>query len=176
MEPRYVAFYCEENVYRLAEDRSAAAGGDDAFVVLVSNAERAVALTAQRAGRGDAAAVVWDYHAIYAEGELIFDLDSLLGFPLEMERYEALTFPRTGDHPLAPRFSAVPAPAYLEAFSSDRSHMLGADGRYLEPPPAWPAIYDERVGNTLFALVDGHHPAVAAHGAGLAAVLRRARA
>lgn len=173
MPPRYVPFYCEENVYRFAEDRSAA-GHTGGFAVLISNPERAVALAGQRAGHGPGATVIWDYHAIYVEAGRVFDLDSLLGMPVDLERYEALTFPRTGDDPLAPRFSVVPARAYLDAFSSDRSHMRGADGRYLEPPPSWPAIYDEHAGNTLFALVDGTHPAVAAHGSRLSVALEHA--
>ncbi len=161
---RYAPYYCEENVHLLARDRitTGAAGA----VVLVSNPTRRIALAAQRAG-GRSGLAVWDYHVIYLEDGLVFDLDTALTVPTPALAYVAATFPgplRDPNSPYRPWFSLVHAPRYLDVFSSNRDHMRDDEGGYLQPPPPWPPIYRPDLGNTLFALVDGEHEAVTAYG------------
>ena len=162
----YAAGYCEENVYVLARTR-AEQQIDGGEVVLISNSTRSVALACQSSGRSDEGLIVWDYHVIYLEHGLVYDLDSTLPFPVSSGAYAAQTFPvrlQGSLNRLAARFSVLPAGDYLRVFSSDRTHMLDARGRYLRPPPSWPPIRHGRSGNTLFALVDGFHPSVRYHG------------
>ena len=160
---QYVPCYCEENIYRLAEDRRAAA--EDGTVILVSNRSRTVAIGAQRTAVGSRF-VVWDYHVIYLEAGLVFDLDAVLAIPTPAAEYVAAAFPPAlygPGSPYVPWFSAVPARRYLDAFSSNRDHMRDEEGRYRQPPPPWPPIYRPEHGNTLFDLVDGKHPAVSSY-------------
>ncbi len=170
---RYAPYYCEENVYWLAHDDLEARpdrSGGDPRVVLVSNTHRAVAVAAQRAGRGPARVVVWDYHAVYVRDRLVYDLDSVLSCPAPIEEYCSATFPaalRESAPAYAPVFAVIPAVDYLRVFSSDRSHMRDEHGGYLQPPPPWPPIFREARGTTLFALLDGGHEVVASYGADL---------
>lgn len=170
---RYAPYYCEENVYWLArEDLDARPPGGDARVVLISNPRRTVAVGAQRAGRGPARVVVWDYHAIYLRDGQVYDLDSVLPCPAPLGEYCAATFPeplRESGGAYVPVFSVIPARDYLDAFSSDRSHMRDENGAYLQPPPPWPPIFCPQQGTTLFALLDGEHEAVASYGADICA-------
>ncbi|MFW5744578.1 MAG: hypothetical protein ACOC2D_14975 [Spirochaetota bacterium] len=166
---RYAPYYCEENVYWLAHDdlavRPDADGG--ARVVLISNPHRAVAVAAQRAGRGPAGIVVWDYHAVYVRDGFVYDLDSVLSCPVPIAEYCAATFPaalRESAPACAPVFAVIAARDYLRVFSSDRSHMRDEHGSYRQPPPPWRAIFREAMGTTLFALLDGEHEAVASYG------------
>lgn len=39
-----------------------------------------------------------------------------------------------------PLLRIVPARIFLATFSSDRSHMLDMQGKYIKPVPPWPAI------------------------------------
>jgi len=170
MEYPYAAYYCEENVYRLALLRERA-GSVAGSVVCISNESREVALTGQRAGHGPAGLVVWDYHVIYVEDGFVYDLDSVLAVPSPYAEYRAATFVggwyREHER-YAPVFSVIARADYLAAFSSDRSHMRDRDGSWRAPPPPWPPIYRPEAGNTLFALVDGVHPSVAWRGTALA--------
>lgn len=173
-DARYAPYYCEENVYWLAHDDLAARPCDDGSprVVLISNPNRTVAVGAQRAGRGPARVVVWDYHAIYLRDELVFDLDTVLPCPTPIGEYCAASFPaplRESGGVYAPVFSVIPARDYLRAFSSDRSHMRDETGAYLQSPPPWPPVFSPEAGSTLFALIDGEHEAVAFHGADICA-------
>jgi protein N-terminal glutamine amidohydrolase len=135
-QARYWPFFCEENVWHLCSDREAIEGPvEGRRVVFVSNARKRVAMRHQRAGRGGD--VVWDYHVVLlAEGRL-WDLDTTLGFGIAPAVWLAESFVAG---PLEPRFRVIDAPSYLASFASDRSHMIGADGRPLQPLPPWPPI------------------------------------
>lgn len=61
---RYTAYYCEENVYWLAQEPALAAHRRE--VVFVSNERRACAVFDQRAAATPSAPVVWDYHVVLA--------------------------------------------------------------------------------------------------------------
>ncbi len=159
----YAACYCEENIWQLARRRSLP-GSRGGAVVLISNPDRRVALGAQRTGCGELRVTVWDYHVVYVEAGEVYDPDSTLAAPAPVRAYVAATFPAAvaaPGSPYRPVFSVLSADSYLEVFSSNREHMRDAAGGYLAPPPPWPAIYRPELGNTLFALVDGSHEAVA---------------
>ena len=134
----YIAFYCEENVWRLLDQWS----GPEHFAVFISNSDRTCALWSQRASEMPMP-VVWDYHVVALDraASTILDLDSRLSFPCDAQDYLRHTFPVAGRLPEAfePRFRVVPAAQYLSVFSSDRSHMLVAEQPMREPPP-WPCI------------------------------------
>lgn len=167
MDPvAYTPFFCEENIYHFARARLEQ-GATDGRVLLISNPREQVLLAGQRRGHGPSRLVVWDYHVVYVENGLVFDPDSALPLPTATDAYYGRTFPegRNGsEHPYAARFAALSARRFLDAFSSDRSHMLGPDGGYIHPPPPWPAIHRPELGNTLFDLVHGAHPSVEYYG------------
>lgn len=146
----YAAFYCEENVLRLLA--SPALAGSRAWALLVSNRARKVAMSAQRAGRRPAGFVAWDYHVLALvedSGFFALDLDSLLGFPVEIAAYLEGSFPAAADPAERPLFRLVPAETYRSEFSSDRSHMRAPDGSWLVPPPPWEAPGGGRPANLL---------------------------
>ena len=138
----YTPFYCEENIWWLAQDPRFAAQARD--VVFVSNAQRTVAVFAQRAGRGPARGIVWDYHVVLvvrgATGAEVWDLDCIHGAPLPARRWLDVSFPYALPPELAPRFRIVAADELVATFSSDRGHMKTRGGRWRAAPPAWPAI------------------------------------
>ena len=138
MSHRYQAFYCEENAWWLCRDAGRPCDG----VVFVSNARRQVAVYEQKRGNP----VLWDYHVVALRlrgGARVCDFDSTLcedvhvGVPLA--HYLSRTFPalRPEYSHYLPVFRWVPADVLLRCFGSDRRHMMGADGSFVEPPPPW---------------------------------------
>lgn len=162
----YAPYYCEENVYRLAEklggsDRMCA----DGRAVFVTNPGRTVALLSQRAGNGPGGVVVWDYHVMLLTGAAVYDLDTQLPCPLPAGEWLHHSAPQIvyESYPdLTPQFIEVPLPAFLAGFSSDRRHMKQADGKYIHPPPAWDAPFSPELGHTLPAFLDATHPDISA--------------
>jgi hypothetical protein len=136
MHPLYWPFFCEENIWHLSADRETIAGPiEERRVVFVSNARRQVAMRRHRAG-GEGP-VVWDYHVVLLAAGRLWDLDTTLGLGISPELWLAESFI---SGPLEPRFRVIDAPAFVASFASDRSHMMGADGRPLKPLPPWPPI------------------------------------
>jgi hypothetical protein len=141
---RYTPFYCEENVWWLAQEPRFASLRRD--VVFVSNEQRACAVFHQRAARAVGAPVVWDYHVVLAthveHAIEVWDLDCTQGAPLAAEAWLELSFGPGRQLPsmFHPAFRIVAADEFVATFSSDRSHMRTRDGRYRAPPPAWPCI------------------------------------
>ncbi len=134
---RYQAFYCEENVWWLCQAPALAAL--PRFVLFISNPQRRVGMWAQRAGR-EGEPVLWDYHVVLltAEPWLVWDLDTLLGWPMPASDYLRLSF-RDPAPQLAPCFRTIDGEKLLKTFRSNRAHMRSADGSWNAPPPAWPA-------------------------------------
>ncbi len=98
----------------------------------------------QRAAAAPDEPVLWDYHVVVlarAPWE-VWDLDTTLGLPVSATTYLRRSFrPELRLPPqYAPRFRLVDAAQLVATFASDRSHMLGPDGRYTQEPPPWPAI------------------------------------
>ena len=150
---RYQPYYCEENIWHLCRDR----GFEErrAFVVFISNEGRSCALWSQRAAPQTGVPVVWDYHvvAIDASGNeaQVWDLDTVVGAPVDFGRWWKTTFPLGESVPerLRPTFRVVEADTYLERFSSDRSHMRDDDGGWKKPPPDWEPIFEADEGMNL---------------------------
>jgi hypothetical protein len=108
----------------------------------------------QRAGAGKP--VLWDYHAVLLAGGKIWDLETTLGFPVDVNFWARESFP-VGHPNHAPRFRVIDAPTYLSTFASDRSHMLGPAGVPLKPFPPRPRI---GTGMNLMRFVDMDSPFV----------------
>ncbi len=153
---RYHAFYCEENVWHLLQHASMKDVG--AYAVFITAEANTVPLWSQRAGV-EAQPVFWDYHVLVVgqtAGWQVWDLDHVPGAPSAVEVYLDVTFPNVAQWPLEhqPRFRVVDKETFVQTFASDRSHMRGADGAFLEPPPPWPCIGAGRP-NTLLSFLDG---------------------
>ncbi|CAH0551559.1 unnamed protein product [Brassicogethes aeneus] len=148
-ECSYVSCYCEENVFKLAQDVASKHSGElhKCFVTFVSNPSRTVPLWRQKAGKDEDRLVIWDYHVIFLyqpepEKCLVYDLDSELPFPTYFHKYVTETF-RTDQILKADYFRffrVVPANEFLLEFASDRRHMKRPDGTWIKPPPNYPAI------------------------------------
>ncbi len=154
-QQRYCASFCEENVWHLAD----ALGPERCEVLLIGNADRKVVMWGQRAAAAPQQPVLWDYHVVLLRHEddrpRIYDLDTVLGWPLPLDLYLAGSFQLPpGQQPqLQPRFRVIDAAAYRQRLSSDRSHMRDAEGAWLQPPPPWPAI-DGEPPASLMRLID----------------------
>ena len=135
----YQPFYCEENAYSLLSESPLE--HLDPYMMFISNATRQVMMFQQSAGAAPSGAIVWDYHVVVlaAAGMEIWDLDSLSGFPLPLSEYLTVSFGAPGLAPKAwePRFRLLSQRDAFAMFSTNRSHMLDADGEYLKPPPPW---------------------------------------
>ena len=162
-ECTYTRFYCEENVWHLADHvrRKNPALLQHCYAVFISNDERLTPLWKQtkpdnnKGGEDDDGFVLWDYHVIFVyrapEGLEVFDLDNDLPFPCPMARYarEAL-HPETDFKPeFRRKFRVVPALEFVTTFASDRSHMRLEDGGWMKAPPAYPAIKTQKSSNNL---------------------------
>ena len=158
--------YCEENAHHLCRALVAAAPGAwRVYVAVLSNKAKAVPVFHQRASTRRDGLVVWDYHVLcVASGPslaLVYDLDTTLGFPCGLAGYcdAALGMGKPGVPGLdRPMVRVIPAAEYVATLSSDRSHMRGADGSWLQPPPPGPALFDSARGNNLGAFIDMDGP------------------
>jgi hypothetical protein len=159
MTIRYCPYFCEENVWHLCTDERVIQDRgpvpvEERRVVFISNARRQVAMRNQRAGGREP--VLWDYHVVLLAGGKVWDPDTTLGFPVDIDPWVGGSFYPL--HPdFAPRFRVIDGPTYLSSFASDRSHMLGPDGVPLKPLPPWPRI---GVGMNLPRFVDMETPFV----------------
>lgn len=145
----YTPCFCEENVWNLC-NRFRVMGLLDleqCKVVFVSNKDRCVALWRQRAGLRDTRIpVIGDYHCFAMHnhrGEWnVFDLDSTLAFPENMDHYYKETFCPQKRKPAKynPKFRVIDAEDFMQHFASDRSHMKNNEGIYLSPAPRYPPI------------------------------------
>lgn len=101
----------------------------------------------QRACASPEEPVLWDYHVILlfnAKDDLewqVYDLDTVLGAPISLNEYMISTFGNVSiPEEFRPYFRVIDAEEFARVFSSDRSHMLAADGQWQVPPPPWEAI------------------------------------
>lgn len=130
-------------------------------MTLLSNAKRLCALWNQRAGMAPEEPVLWDYHVIMllkTSGWHVYDLDSLLPAPTPFTQYLNGTFRQNlSQEEYRPLFRIIDADEFVTAFSSDRSHMLTAEGHWLVPPPPWTPIFRNGSSN-LMELIDLQKP------------------
>jgi hypothetical protein len=148
-EHRYTSCFCEENAWHLCRSESREGVPplpEERSVLFVTGHGPYVALWRQRAAEGKDP-ILWDYHVLVMARQSgdgsweAWDLDSTLPCPVPLRLWLAESFrPGLVAAPLEPRFRVIPAPLYLETFSSDRSHMLDGKGRPLSPFPDWPPI------------------------------------
>ena len=146
---RYQSQYCEENIWFLCQEQMFAQYKRK--VVFISNPNRTCLLWHQKAATASTEPVVWDYHVILLCQQphwMIWDLDTALGLPITAGEYLDKTFALTNTvfQQYAPLFRVMDATAFIETFSSDRSHMRDRRGQWLAPPPVWSLI---TIGDTL---------------------------
>lgn len=139
----YCARYCEENIWHLAQDPALAEF--ERVVAIISNAEASCLFWDQRMCEAPDYPVWWDYHVILfvkVDDWRVYDLDTALPFPVAASTYLRQTFRFQGRMPevIRPRFLLFDGEAYVQSFSSDRSHMRDGDGAWYAPPPEWPPI------------------------------------
>jgi hypothetical protein len=155
----YSPYYCEENVWHLCQQPDFKAY--DRKVALISNDRRSCALWHQRARTGPDQPILWDYHVVLlfrSEDWQVYDLDTLLETPTPIAQYIKQTFKQGPvPEPYLPVFRIIDADEFVSIFSSDRSHMLTADGKWQVPPPPWPAIVRNNQSN-LMELIDMRKP------------------
>ncbi|MCA9523527.1 MAG: hypothetical protein KC609_21275 [Myxococcales bacterium] len=154
MARKHQPYYCEENVWHLNREPELALLRR--VVLVLTNAQRALAIWNQRIATVPGGVVLWDYHVILAVaadlGWSIFDLDSRLPCPCPLSAYLDGSFAPLPRIPreFHPRIRIVDSARYERDFASDRSHMQGPRG-YRKPAPPWPKI---GAGNRLPELLD----------------------
>lgn len=146
MEPRSIAyqpFYCEENVWQLAQRADLVAHPAEVVFVFGPARDESVACWQQVAAE-PGEVVLWDYHVVLAERRpdasvVVWDLDTRLGCPCPAGLWVAATFRDPARVPARhqPRFRVAPAEVFVRDFATDRSHMRDARGHYVAPPPPW---------------------------------------
>lgn len=141
---RYTSCYCEENIWHLCADP--AVPGTQKLVLWMGSLQPYCPLWFQRSSEcPDQEPVWWDYHVVllaFTDQWRVWDLDTTLDLPVSAASYFSQTFRAAMLYP--PVFRVMDSDYYQRTFSSDRSHMLGADGQWLVAPPSWPAIqHDE---------------------------------
>ena len=149
---RYTPFYCEENIWHLAQ--AECFRGLDAFVVIISGEGDYRRLWFQSLAVDQESPVFWDYHVlllVFNSGWQVWDLDTTLGLPVTAETYFQKTFLNSSidlDN-CDVILRLIASGSYVQSFSSDRSHMKSSTGEWLAPPPEWPAILNESKSNLL---------------------------
>jgi hypothetical protein len=138
---RYAPYYCEENVWWLAQEPGFA--GLRAEVAFVTNERRTVRMRAQRAS-GTGADVVWDYHvvlAVWRDASVeVWDLDCTRGMPISATEWIDASFDVAPPRTLAPHFRVLGVNPFVDHFASDRRHMRRPDGGWYVEPPPWEVI------------------------------------
>lgn len=137
-------------VLRLAAARGHLRSG--LFALFMSNPGRRVPLSFQRAGTGLMCVASWDYHVVAEVGRDVYDVDSLLPFPVPRADYFRFSCaPEDGI-----RFRRVPFDDVDRLFASDRRHMRRPDGQLRMSPPAAPLLRgrDAPSEHTLSAFID----------------------
>lgn len=160
----YQPFFCEENVWQMCASGTGARDGFERYALFVTNAHRTVACWAQRPCQGPEIPVVWDYHVVLLQRQEksaeIHDPDCRAGTPIAALDWLAATFPIRAEvrADYQPVFRVVPAALFVEKFATNRSHMRGPDGQWLQPIPPWdpPNAPDHNLDSWLDLRPGGH--------------------
>ncbi|MDF1662903.1 MAG: hypothetical protein P1V97_14095 [Planctomycetota bacterium] len=157
----YHAFYCEENIWKLCQQPCFKEL--ETQICVISNEAQCCAFLEQRAGQSSPGfpsegLVTWDYHVVLLAKDngacLVYDLDTLLGFPTVLELYLDRTFSAIFPKAYQPIFRLVSLSRFQEEFCSDRSHMLNKHNEYFAPTPPWDAPDTGAGGTNLAELID----------------------
>ena len=152
---RHQPFYCEENVYWLLQDEALVGGAPHA--VFITNLVRRCRFMHQRASP-EGQPTWWDYHVVaHAHGQ-IWDLDTRLPMPMHAGAYLKATFPLRDP---TMTFRVVSAADLFATFTTDRSHMRGADGSYVQAPPPWAPPTAPGYDMNLYRFLDAGDAAIA---------------
>lgn len=140
-DPPYQPFYCEENIWWLAQDPRC--GDGERLVALITGADDHVAMWHQKPADGPGEPLLWDYHVVLlvrtGDTWQVWDFECDLGMPKPAEPWITACFPYQDRVPprYRPRFRVMAASEYVATLRSDRSHMREDDGTYVKPPPPW---------------------------------------
>ena len=143
---KYAKFFCEENIWHLCQNKEFAKL--QKFVLFISNIEKKCPFWFQKSNSKHEP-IWWDYHvtlAVNLSSWYIYDLDTTLSFPVELENYVFYTFKglsRVGKD-YFPNFKIIDAERYAKEFYSDRSHMKDKNGNWIADPPTWPLIVNSK--------------------------------
>jgi hypothetical protein len=154
----YTPYYCEENIWHLCRQPQFAEA--EAKVLFISNPRRQCYFWYQRAARDPSQPILWDYHVVLMvrqQGWQVWDLDTILPVPIGAREYLDRTFMHVGKAApdFDPLFRVIDCKEFIDRFASDRSHMLDANGNWLESPPPWEPIGATRP-NNLQSFIDMH--------------------
>lgn len=136
-------FYCEESIARLSGCEELM--GLTAEVWTLCHGSGGFVMARQQKGEGELGLISWDYHVVLLVSDgsehRIYDPDSQLGCPVPARRWLRESFPTLLGLFAAPRplVRVLEAGRYREILRSDRSHMMDDEGRWIAPPPPWPA-------------------------------------
>ena len=127
-------------------------------MVFISNENKCCPFWNQNVAVSGNRPICWDYHVVFIcklELWLVWDLDTLAGFPIFCSDYLRLTF---GEHDRIPEchlpyFRVVEVDNFVHELSSSRSHMRTQTEEWLAPPPPWPPILQGNR-NTLNDFID----------------------
>ena len=139
-QPHYQPYYCEENMWLLAQDPRC--GDGERLVALITNPSGQFAMWHQRPANGPGEPLLWDYHVVLLvqnHGWQVWDFECDLGLTVPALDWCNACFPyqhtiRPAYHP---HFRVMSAANYVATLRSDRSHMRDAKGNYNKPPPPW---------------------------------------
>lgn len=140
-DPPYQPFYCEENIWLLAQDPRC--GDGERLVALITGTQGHVAMWQQKPADGPGEPLLWDYHVVLlvrSGAWQVWDFEYDQGMPALAETWMTTCFPHQDRIATRyrPRFRVMPATEYVTTLRSDRSHMRTGDGTFAKPPPAWP--------------------------------------
>lgn len=160
----YTKFYCEENIWKLAEHISGNCSDfSKCYVIICSNEKKRVPFFHHKTGKVENMYMqVWDYHlfVIWKESKeqiVVYDLDSCLLIPMLFNQYKQLSLQLGIIERMSAEFKRsyriLKAQDYLNYFASDRSHMIESNGSYYAAPPPYDPIKTEHSTHTLDELV-----------------------
>ena len=157
-EQIYTSCYCEENIWHLCDKikkSNCLKENHKAYVIFISNENRAVPLWNQASSQSEEGLVIWDYHVILIiktnTASEVYDLDTSLPYPCDFQSYTKATF-KSDENILEQfhrKFRVIPFEDYLLNFASDRHHMKDDKGQWIKPPPEYPCIQTPNCRNNI---------------------------